>query len=70
MAGDGMKPRHVPASPQQHYRLCRHLHRPGMARPGYCGVRTDTAPAYGPGHPLHVLPADLGAGCEAFERWQ
>lgn len=35
--------------------------------PGYCGERKDTPRAYGEWHPLHVLPADFGAGCELFE---
>lgn len=34
---------------------------------GYCGGRDDLAPAYGPGHPLRVLPADGGVSCA---RWR
>lgn len=40
--------------------------RPGRSD-GYCGGREDLAPAYGPGHPLRVLPADGGVSCA---RWR
>ncbi|CAI06854.1 hypothetical protein ebA1344 [Aromatoleum aromaticum EbN1] len=48
---------------------CRHRARPGHAEPGYCALRTDQPNAYGPGHPLHRLPADGGADCDLFEAW-
>ena len=40
--------------------------RPGLAFPGYCARRPDLPGAYGPGHPLHELPADAGAACSAW----
>ena len=64
-----MTPRRAPAPQPTHCRHCRHIARPGRAWPGYCGERTDTPPAYGPGHPLHRLPEDFGASCEFFEAW-
>lgn len=47
---------------------CMHLAQPGLAEPGYCGQRTDLPHAYGPGHPLHLLPDDRGATCQQWER--
>jgi hypothetical protein len=41
---------------------CLYFARPGLSD-GYCSVRSDLDPAYGPGHPLRVLPADTGATC-------
>lgn len=46
---------------------CRCRKRPGLSDPGYCGERTDTPPAYGPGHPRHQLPADGGKDCPSYE---
>ena len=45
---------------------CQHFARPGLSD-GYCGGRADLGPAYGPGHPLRVLPADGGAACSSYE---
>lgn len=45
---------------------CRHVRRPGHAD-GYCGGREDLTPAYGAGHPLHLLPDDRGVSCD---RWK
>lgn len=45
---------------------CRHRKTPGLSA-GYCAQRTDTAHAYGPGHPLRRLPDDGGAECVFFE---
>jgi hypothetical protein len=48
-------------------RTCTHASRPGLVEiPGYCGGRTDLPPAYGEGHPLRKLPADLGASCATW----
>lgn len=58
-----------PVAAEKFCRACRHGKRPGHAEPGYCAQRTDTAHAYGPGHPLHLLPDDGGADCEHFEVW-
>lgn len=41
---------------------CRHLRRPGRSE-GYCSIRADLDPAYGPAHPLRQLPADRGQTC-------
>lgn len=45
---------------------CQHRLTPGLAFPGYCAMRADLPAAYGPGHPLHVLPADAGARCPSW----
>lgn len=45
---------------------CRHVRRPGLAD-GYCDGRGDLPPAYGAGHPLHLLPDDRGVSCD---RWK
>ena len=50
-------------------RNCRHRARPGHAEPGYCARRTDQPKAYGPDHPLHLLPAEGWADCDLFEGW-
>jgi hypothetical protein len=44
---------------------CQHFARPGLSD-GHCGGRADLAPAYGPGHPLRLLPADRWARCDHF----
>ncbi|NMF99915.1 hypothetical protein GPA27_21305 [Aromatoleum toluolicum] len=58
-----------PPAMAQSCKDCRHRARPGHAEPGYCAMRIDTPHAYGPGHPLHLLPEDGGASCEHFEEW-
>lgn len=60
----------VLSRPQYPCLRCRHRATPGYAYPGYCAQRTDTPPAYGPDHPLHQLPADFGAGCDHFARFE
>ena len=47
-------------------RFCAHHRRPGIGN-RYCGGRPDLPLAYGPGHPLRRLPADLGDSCQSFE---
>lgn len=42
-----------------------HFARPGLSD-GLCGGRPDLPFAYGPGHPLRKLAADLGADCHAW----
>ncbi|MDD2742339.1 MAG: hypothetical protein PHV02_08700 [Rhodocyclaceae bacterium] len=44
---------------------CRHLTKPARSD-GACAQRTDLPPAYGPGHPLHLLPADGGSTCQLW----
>lgn len=55
-------------APAKSCRSCRHHRRPGLSDPGYCAHRTDTPHAYGPNHPLHLLPDDGGAGCACWQR--
>ena len=47
-------------------KFCAHHRRPGIGN-RYCGGRPDLPLAYGPGHPLRRLPADLGDSCQSFE---
>lgn len=45
-------------------RRCAHFARPGMSD-GYCAGRDDLPEVYGQ---MHSLPADMGAGCDHFEK--
>lgn len=66
--GGGLPGESAPAEvPHEHTcRSCEHFARPGLSD-GLCGGRPDLPLAYGPGHPLRKLPADLGAECYAWE---
>jgi hypothetical protein len=44
---------------------CQHFARPGLSD-GYCTGRDDLEHAYGPRHPLRILPDDGGANCKAW----
>lgn len=72
------EPQPAPAFPQSAHesaqqsttrgcKSCRHCRRPGLSA-GYCGERNDLPPAYTDGHPLRLLPDDLGADCTHWGR--
>jgi hypothetical protein len=46
--------------------ICTHSRRPGGAT-RHCAARPELPPAYGPRHPLRLIPDDDGAGCVQFE---
>lgn len=54
---------------------CAAYRTPGLTGPydGYCAGREDLPPAYGPDHPLRLLPKDGGHGCPVRQdgaRWR
>lgn len=51
---------------EQDCRDCAHFRQPGKSD-GYCGGREDLPFAYGPGHPLRLLPKDGGVSCSEFK---
>lgn len=46
---------------------CTHRRMPGLSA-GYCAGRDDLPHVYTAGHPLRILPDDLGGTCGAWER--
>ena len=46
--------------------ICTHSRRPGGAT-RHCAARPELQPAYGPRHPLRLIPDDHGDGCMQFE---
>lgn len=51
---------------EQNCRDCKHFRQPGKSD-GYCGGCEDLPFAYGPGHPLRLLPKDGGVSCSEFK---
>jgi hypothetical protein len=47
-------------------RCCQHFAKPGKLD-GFCRVRDDLPPVYGPNHPLRQLPADGGVSCNSWQ---